>query len=134
MLARDEIRTLLRSARTIAVVGLSDDPNRSSYGIAGYLQRHGYTIFAVNPNLRGPVLGCEPYASLRYLPGPVDVVDVFRRPEFVPAVVEDALAIGAKALWLQSGIVHKAAAARAEAAGMQVVMDQCIAVQHRLLL
>lgn len=133
MLSRDEIRTLLAATRTIAVVGLSADPGRPSYGVATYLQRQGFTIIPVNPHLTGPVLGAQPYASLREVPVPVDIVDIFRRLEFVPAIVEDAVAIGAKAVWMQLGVVHEAAATRAEAAGLQVVMDRCLAVDHRLL-
>jgi predicted CoA-binding protein len=133
MLSRDEIRSLLAATRTIAVVGLSDDPGRASYEVAGYMQRQGYTIIPVNPQLTGPVLGAEPYPSLRAVPGPVDIVNIFRRPEYVPAIVEDAIAIGAKAVWMQLGVANEAAARRAEAAGLQVVMDRCLAVDHRRL-
>jgi predicted CoA-binding protein len=129
-----EIRDLLSRARTIAIVGLSDNPQRPSHGVAGYLQREGYQIIPVNPNLRGPVHGVEPVASLRELRQPVDIVQIFRRPEYVPAVVEDAIAIGAGAIWMQLGIVHEEAAARAAAAGLAVVMDSCMAVVHRMLI
>lgn len=133
MLTREEIRALLADTKTIAVVGLSDDPARASYGVASYLQRHGFTIIPVNPNLTGPVLGEQSYASLRDVPVPIDLVDVFRRPEFVPAVVEDAIAVGARAVWMQLGVAHEGAAERAMAAGLQVVMDRCLAVDHRML-
>ncbi len=133
-MTKDEMQDLLSRARTIAVVGLSDNPQRPSYGVARYLQREGYSILPVNPNLRGPVLGVEPVGSLRELEGPVDIVQIFRRPEYVPGVVEDAIAIGAGAIWMQLGIVHEKAAARAGAAGLQVVMDSCMAVVHRMLI
>lgn len=133
MLTREEIRALLAATKTIAVVGLSDDRDRPSYGVASYLQRQGFTIIPVNPHLTGPVLGERPYASLRDVPVPIDLVDIFRRPEFVPAVVEDAIAVGAKAVWMQLGVAHEGAAARASAAGLPVVMDRCLAVDHRML-
>lgn len=133
-MTNEEIRDLLSKARTIAVVGLSDNPQRPSHGVARYLQREGYEIIPVNPNLRGPVLGVEPVGSLRELGRPVDIVQIFRRPEYVPGVVEDAIAIGAGAIWMQLGIVHKEAAEEASAAGLQVVMDSCMAVVHRMLI
>ena len=134
MLAESDIRDLLARARTIAVVGLSDHPYRDSYGIAGFLQRSGYRVLPVNPNLHEPVLGQRPYASLRDIAEPVDIVNVFRRSEYVAGVVEDAIAIHADAIWTQSGIEDLAAAQRAEAAGLKVVMNRCIAVTYRLLL
>jgi predicted CoA-binding protein len=115
--------------KTIAVVGLSNDPARPSYGVARYLQRQGYRIIPINPNER-EVLGARAYPSLREVPVPVDVVDVFRRPEYVPEVVDDAIAIGAPVLWLQQGVIHPQAAQRAQAAGLAVVMDRCIKVEH----
>jgi predicted CoA-binding protein len=134
MLSELEIRTLLTNARTIAVVGLSDNPSRDSYGVARYLQRNGYRIIPVNPQLQTPVLGEQPYASLRDLPIPVDLVDVFRRSEFVPEIVEEAIAIKAPAIWLQLGVFSTEGAARATAAGISVVMDRCIAIEHRRLM
>ncbi|MEN9933947.1 MAG: hypothetical protein RLZZ387_526 [Chloroflexota bacterium] len=134
MLNLDQMRETLRNARTIAVVGLSDDPDRSSYGIAGFMQAQGYRIIPVNPHLEGPVLGEQPYASLRDIPEHVDIVNVFRRPEFVPEVVDDALAIGAGAVWMQPGTSSPEAVARAEQAGMPAVADACIAVMHRRLM
>ncbi len=127
---RKQIEHLLRNAKTIAVVGLSPDPTRDSHRVAGYLQRYGYRIFPVNPSIR-VVLGERAYASLLALPQKPDVVDVFRRAEFVPPIVEDAIEIGAKAIWLQLGVAHPAAARRAEAAGLTVVMDRCMMVEHR---
>jgi uncharacterized protein len=133
MLSDAEIKDLLQRARTIAVVGLSDRPERDSHAIAGFLLRQGYWVLPVNPNLRGPVLGQRPGASLREIAEPVDIVNVFRRSEHVAGVVEDALTIGAGAIWTQAGVEDLAAAHRAEAAGMKVVMNRCIAVTYRLL-
>lgn len=126
----EEIRQLLASARTIAIVGLSDKPERDSFRVARYLQERGYRIIPVNPNL-AEVLGQRAYARLRDVPGPVDIVDIFRKPDAVPEIVEDAIAIGAKAIWMQEGIAHNAAADRARAAGLHVVMSRCIMKEHR---
>lgn len=127
-----ELRQILVSTRTIAVVGLSDKADRPSHAVAAYLQQQGYRIIPVNPNL-AEVLGQKAYPSVRAIPEPVDVVDIFRRAEEVPPIVEDAIARGAKVVWMQLGIVNKAAAARAEAAGLMVVMDSCMEVIHRAL-
>jgi predicted CoA-binding protein len=124
-----DIRSLLQSVRTIAVVGISDRPDRDSHRVAAYLKNAGYTIVPVNPGL-AEVLGEKCWPSLRDVPARVDLVDVFRRPEFVPPIVEDAIAIGARALWLQDGVVHEEAAARAAAAGLAVVMDDCTMRRH----
>jgi uncharacterized protein len=126
------IATLLREAKTIAVVGLSSNPERSSHGIAQYLQKHGYRVIPVNP-AETEVLGEKSYASLKDIPEHVDIVDVFRRPEFVPDIANEAIEIGAGALWLQLGIIHEEAAREAMAAGLTVVMNRCIAVDHNLL-
>jgi predicted CoA-binding protein len=128
----DEIRDILRSARTIAVVGLSDKPDRPSYGVAAYLQAHGYRIIPINPAVR-EVLGEKAYARLEDVPEKIDVVDVFRRPENVPEVVDAAIAVGAKVVWMQDGVIHEAAAAKAQAAGLRVVMDRCMLRDHRRL-
>jgi predicted CoA-binding protein len=128
-----EIRDLLSRARTVAVVGLSDRPYRTSHAIAGSLQRFGFEIFPVNPNLHGPVLGEEPYESVQDIPRPVDVVDVFRRSEKVMPVAEDAVAAGAKVLWMQSGVINEEAAAYASEHGLTVVMDRCIKVDYASL-
>jgi predicted CoA-binding protein len=123
---------ILASARTIAVVGLSANPRRPSHGVARYLQRTGYRIIPVNPNL-DEVLGERAYPSLRDIPQPVDVVDVFRRSEFVGPIVDDAIAIKAAAVWLQDGVIDEAAAARARASGLDVVMDDCMMRRHAQL-
>jgi predicted CoA-binding protein len=126
----DEIASILAGTRTIAVVGLSDDPSRPSHEVAGYLKRAGYRIVPVNPNI-ARAHGERAAPSLRDVGEPVDVVLVFRRPEHLPPIVEDAIAIGAKTVWMQSGITHPAAAARARAAGLAVVQDACMMVEHR---
>ncbi|MDQ3603364.1 MAG: CoA-binding protein [Actinomycetota bacterium] len=128
-----EIRDLLHRARTVAVVGLSDRPYRTSHAIAGALQSFGFEIFPVNPNLRSPVLGEEPYESVEDIPTPVDIVDVFRRSEKVMPVAEDAVAAGAKVLWMQSGVINEEAAAYAEEHGLTVIMDRCIKVDYATL-
>jgi uncharacterized protein len=129
---REEIARLLKSARTIAVVGLSDKPDRDSYQVAAYLQERGYRIIPVNPAVH-EVLGERSYARLQDVPGPIDVVDVFRKPEAVPEIVVAAIAAGAKAVWLQEGVVHNAAAEKARAAGLQVVQNRCMLKEHRAL-
>lgn len=129
----DEIRDLLAHTRRIAVVGLSDKPDRPSYGVAAYMQKAGYRILPVNPQVQGEILGEKVYASLSDLPEPVDLVNIFRRPEAVPALVEEAIRIGAKAIWMQEGIVHNAAADLARANGLKVVMDRCLLKEHRRL-
>lgn len=131
MLTDSAIKSLLQGARTIAVVGLSDQPSRTSYGIAQFLQRQGYQILPVNPQLHGPVLGVAPFASLREIPAHVDIVNVFRRSEYVAEIVADAIAICAGAIWTQLGVVDLDAAGRAEAAGLGVVMNRCISVEYR---
>src|SRR5918994_5393454 len=130
---RQEIRDILSRSRTVAVVGLSDRPYRTSHAIAEALQGFGYRIFPVNPNLTGPVLGEKPYASVEEIPEPVDIVDVFRRGELTPPVARDAVAAGAKVLWLQLGVVNEEAARYAEEHGLAVVMDRCLKVDHALL-
>ena len=128
-----EIRDLLSHARTVAVVGLSDREYRTSHAIASALQGFGYKIFPVNPNLSGQVLGEEPYATVEDIPEQVDIVDVFRRSEKVMPVAEDAVASGAKVLWMQSGVVNEEAAAYAREHGLTVVMDRCIKVDYARL-
>lgn len=127
-----DLRQLLADATTIAVVGASSNPEKSSYGIMRKLQSVGYRVIPVNPR-ETEVLGERTYASLREIPGHVDIVDVFRRAEDTPPIADDAVAIGAKALWLQSGISSDEAAARAEKGGLTVVMDACIGTLHSLL-
>lgn len=126
----DGITELLKKARTIAVVGLSPSPLRPSYGVAAYMQSHGYRIIPVNPQING-ALGEKAYATLRDVPETIDVIDVFRRPEFVPDVVEQAIALKIPAIWMQEGVIHESAAEKARQAGIFVVMDRCILKEHR---
>ena len=126
----EQIAELLKNARTIAVLGLSDNPMRTSYGVSEYMQSQGYRIVPVNPLIRES-LGEKAYASLSDVSEKLDIVNVFRRPEFVPEVVEEAIRVGVPAIWMQEGVVHEEAAARARAAGMFVVMDRCILKEHR---
>lgn len=127
------MRQILETAKTIAVVGLSDKADRDSYRVAKYLQDHGYRIIPVNPTV-SEVLGEKSYASVTDIPGQVDIVDVFRKPEAVGPVVREAIDAGAGTVWLQLGVVNHEAAEQAEAAGLQVVMDKCIKIEHARLL
>lgn len=129
----DEIRALLASSRTVAVVGLSDRPYRTSHSIARALQEFGFKVFPVNPNLGGPVLGEDPYASVEEIGGAVDIVDVFRRSEKVMPAARDAVAAGAKVLWMQVGVINEEAASYAKEHGLTVVMDRCIMVDYASL-
>ncbi|HSW48558.1 MAG TPA: CoA-binding protein [Bryobacteraceae bacterium] len=129
----DAVRELLRSARVIAVVGLSSKRRRPSYGVSQYMQRAGYRIVPVNPN-EAEVLGEPACANLEAAAGKIDIVNIFRRSEFVPDIVEQAIRVGAAAVWMQEGVVHEEAAARARAAGLIVIMDRCILKEHRRLL
>jgi predicted CoA-binding protein len=126
----DPIRDLLLRVKTIAVVGLSSDPMRPSFGVSQWMQRKGYRIIPVNPN-ETEVLGARAYGSLAEIPEQVDLVDVFRRPQFVPEVVDEAIRLNIPAIWLQEGVVHKVAAQKARDAGLTVVMDLCILKEHR---
>ena len=126
----DAVAQILRGVKTIAVVGLSSNPMRPSYGVAEYLKTAGYRIIPVNPN-ETEVLGEKAYARLEDVPEPVDIVDVFRRAEEVPAVAESAIGIGAKVLWMQLGIENGLAAEKARAAGLVVVEDSCLMVEHK---
>jgi predicted CoA-binding protein len=127
------IAELLRTCRTIAVIGLSSKRYRPSYGVAEYLQSAGYRIIPVNPGEQ-EVLGEKAYAELSLVPGRIDIVDIFRKSEFVPEIVETAIRLGARAVWMQEGVVHEEAAAKARAAGLEVVMDRCILKEHRRML
>jgi uncharacterized protein len=129
----EKIRNLLQESRTVAVVGLSDKPYRTSHSIARALQEFGFKVFPVNPNLSDPVLGEEPYASVGEIGEPVDIVDVFRRSEKVMPAAKDAVAAGAKVLWMQSGVINEEAAAYAKEHGLTVVMDRCIMVDYASL-
>jgi predicted CoA-binding protein len=126
----DPINDILRASKTIAVVGLSSDPRRSSHEVASYLQSVGYKIIPVNPN-ETEVLGQRSYARLEDVREPIDIVDVFRRPEAVPLAADSAVAVGAKVLWLQLGITHTAAAEKAHDAGLTVIEDACLLVEHK---
>ena len=123
------IPALLRRSRTIAVVGLSSKKFRPSYGVAEYMQEQGYRIIPVNPN-EVEVLGEKAHASIEDIGEHIDIVDIFRRSEFVPAIVESAIRIGAGAIWMQEGVVHEDAARQAREAGLDVVMDRCILKEH----
>jgi predicted CoA-binding protein len=128
-----QIKDLLSNTHIIAVVGLSSSRFRASYGVSQYMQSAGYRIIPVNPNER-EVLGEKAYARLEDVPEKIDVVDVFRRSEFVPEIVDAAIRVGARAIWMQEGVADEAAAQRARAAGLFVVMDSCILKEHRRLL
>jgi hypothetical protein len=127
------IPEILKNSRTIAVVGLSGSPMRVSNGVSAYMQRSGYRIIPVNPQ-ETEVLGEKSYPRLEDVPEKIDIVNVFRRPEFTPEIVESAIKVGAKVVWMQEGVVNEAAAARAREAGLEVVMDKCILKEHRKML
>jgi predicted CoA-binding protein len=124
------IERLVHESRTVAVVGLSDNPGRPSFGVARYLVRAGLTVYPVNPSLT-TWQGMTAYPTLADVPGQIDIVDVFRRPVHVPEIARQAVAAGAGALWMQLGVLSEEAALLAEAAGLDVVMDRCLAVEHR---
>ncbi|SNQ61488.1 CoA-binding protein [Candidatus Methanoperedens nitratireducens] len=125
------IETIL-SYKNIAVVGISDNPERPSYDVASFLEKHGYNIIPVNPKL-AEWKGKKSYPDLKSIPEKVDVVDIFRRPEAVPPIVDEAIAIKPNAIWMQQGIVNEEAAAKARAAGIEVVMDKCMKIEYRRL-
>jgi len=127
------IAEILTRSKVVAVVGLSDRPDRPSHSVAKFLQEQGYRIIPVNPALSAPVLGEQPYRKLEDVPEHVDIVDIFRRPVDVPPVVDAAIAIGASVVWMQLGIVHEEAAEKARGAGLDVVMDRCTAIEVRAL-
>ncbi len=118
----DLVEEQLRNSKTIAVVGLSDNPERPSYGVSRYMQEQGYRIIPVNPTIE-EALGEKSYPDLKSVPEPIDMVDIFRRSELVGPVVDEAIEVGAKYIWMQDGVVDEAAAARAEAAGIPVIMN-----------
>lgn len=126
----DEIGDLLTRSKTIAVVGLSDSPLRASYGVSAYMQSQGYKIIPVNPTIRG-ALGEKAVAALADIKEKIDIVDVFRRSEYVAAVVDEAIRLKVPAIWLQEGVIDESAAEKARKAGIQVVMDRCILKEHR---
>lgn len=126
----DPITDILQRARTIAVVGLSDNPLRPSHGVAAYLQTQGYRVVPVNPQIQS-ALGEKAYPSLLDVPEKIDIVDIFRRPEFVEEVVDQAIQLKVPAIWMQEEVIHEKAAQKARAAGIFVVMDRCILLEHR---
>ena len=127
--SEDDIAHLLSRVRFIALVGASDRPGRASHGVMRFLQTHGYRVFPVNPQLVGQKIHGETvYAALSDIEEPIDMVDIFRRPQAAGEAVDEAIAIGAKSVWLQLGVINEDAAARAEAAGLDVVMDRCPAI------
>lgn len=128
--ADDEIGTLLKNATTIAVVGLSNSPPRPSYGVSAYMQGQGYKIIPVNPEIKG-ALGEKAVASLSDIQGKIDIVDVFRRSEFVAEIVDEAIRLKVPAIWLQEDVIDESAAEKARKAGILVVMDKCILKEHR---
>jgi predicted CoA-binding protein len=127
------LKEILLSAKTIASVGLSSNPNKESYRIASYLKAQGYRVIPVNPTAP-EIMGETSYPDLQSVPEKIDIVQVFRKPEDVPPVVDDAIKAGAKVIWMQEGIVHEEAAEKARQAGLQVVMDTCMRVAHRTLI
>ena len=129
-IASDPIGDLLKKAKTIAVVGLSNKPLRPSHGVSLYMQQQGYRIIPVNPNIQ-TVLGEKAYPSLKDVPDKVDIVNIFRRSEFVPELVEQAMALKVPAVWMQEEVIHEQAAEKARQAGIFVVMDRCILKEHR---
>jgi len=123
------IKEILETYKTIVVVGLSSHTWRASYGVCRFMQSAGYRIIPVNPN-ETEVLGEKAFPSLDHVPGPIEIVDIFRRPEYVPDIVEAAIRRNAKVIWMQEGVVHESAAERAREAGLDVVMDRCILKEH----
>lgn len=128
--ASDEIGELLKHARTIAVVGLSDSPLRPSYGVSAYMQEQGYRIIPVNPSING-ALGEKAVASLSDIREKIDIVDIFRKSEAVPPIVEEAIKLGVPAIWMQEDVIHEPSAEKARKAGIFVVMDRCILKEHK---
>ncbi len=127
-----EIKTILEQYRTVVSIGLSSNPDRPSYGVCGYLQRHGYRVIPVNPN-ETEVLGERAYPDLASVPDPIGLVQIFRRPEAVPPIVDAAIRRGAKVIWMQDGAGNPEAAKKAEAAGLTVIVDDCMMREHRRL-
>lgn len=131
MSEQETIAKILREARTIAVVGFSSNPAKAGYYVPAYLKRQGYTIHAVNPNVSAGLDGDPSYASLADVPAPIDLALIFQRSENVPPFVDQAIEVGARAVWMQLGIANEAAASKAEAAGLDVVQDACMLVEHK---
>jgi hypothetical protein len=129
LLEAERVAELLRRAKTIAVVGLTDSPMRPSFGVSGYMQSQGYRIIPVNPKVRD-ALGEKAYATLLDVPEKIDIVNIFRRPDAVPEIVDQAIELNLPAIWMQEGVIHEAAAEKARNAGIFVVMDRCILKEH----
>jgi hypothetical protein len=127
----EEARKVMERYKTIAVVGLSTNPEKPGHYVPKYLMEHGYTVIPVNPTAKDEILGQKVYAGLKEIPQKIEIVDIFRPPKDVPPIVEDAIGIGAKVVWMQEGIVNNAAAERAKAAGLTVIMDKCMMKVHR---
>lgn len=127
-----KIADVLKKYKTVAVVGLSDKPDRDSYIVAKYMQDAGYKIIPVNP-ARQEILGEKCYANLKAIPQKIEIVDVFRQPQYVPEIIDEAIAVGAKVIWMQLGVIHEEAAKKASAAGLDVVMDKCLKVERSFL-
>ncbi len=127
---RSEMQRILKTAHTIATVGISTKPDKPGHNVPRYLMEHGYHVIPVNPTI-DEIFGQKAYPDLLSIPEPVDVVQMFRRAEDVPPIVDQAIQIGAKVVWMQEGIINEAAAQKAEAAGLEVVMDHCMMVEHR---
>jgi len=128
----DEIREILENCKTIAVVGLSDKPERDSYGVAKYLKDHGYKIIPVNP-AKAEILGEKSYPNLASIPSPVDIVDIFRNIDAVPGIVKEAVKIKAKVVWMQLGLAHNKSAQEAREAGLVAVQSKCLKIEHEKL-
>lgn len=128
----EDVRRVLENYRAIAVVGLSNNPDRDSFMVARYMMKHGYKIVPVNPKY-DEILGEKSYASLKDIPFQIDIVDIFRKPEAVPEIVENAIEIGAKVVWMQLGIVNNSASDRAREAGLEVIMSKCMKIEHERL-
>jgi predicted CoA-binding protein len=129
----EEIKAILENHRTVAIVGLSPKPERDSYKVAKYLKEKHYRIVPVNPGQK-EILGEKSYPNLKAIPFPVDIVDVFRKPDAIPPIVDDAIEIGAKTVWMQLGLAHNQAADKARKAGLEVVMNKCIKIEHMNML
>ncbi|HEY4392178.1 MAG TPA: CoA-binding protein [Paenibacillus sp.] len=132
--SRETIKEILMNAGNVAIVGLSDKPDRTSHMIAEAMQNNGYRIIPVNPVVSGEILGETVYPTLKDIPEPVDIVDVFRRSEYTPEIAREAVEIGAKVLWLQQGVINQEAADIAAEGGLTVIMDRCIKVEDSLLI
>ncbi len=129
----DAIKGILENSKTIAIVGLSDKPERDSYRVAEYLKGQGYTIIPVNPT-RSEILGEKSYPDLASIPLPVDIVDIFRNVDAIPAIVDEAIGIQAKVVWMQLGLAHNASAQKAEEAGLVAVQSKCLKIEHQKLM